>query len=66
MINLHINWNIICINPLEKTIYTENFSIILAIHFNNLLSVASYVEEKSSLYMYFRIFGLTCKIRFQI
>ena len=40
-----------------KTIYTENFSIIIATNFDNLMSVASLVEIRSSLYL--RIFGLT-------
>ena len=57
MVNLHIDWNIIYFNHLEKTIYIENFSIIIATNFDNLMSVASLVEVKSSLYL--RIFGLT-------
>ena len=57
MINLHINWNIICFIHLEKTIHTENFSIIIATNSDNLMSVASLVEVKSSLDL--RIFDLT-------
>ena len=55
MVNLHIDWNIIKL--FGKTIYTENFSIIIATNFDNLMSVASLVEVKSSLYLL--IFGLT-------
>ena len=57
MVNLHIDWNIIYFYHLEKTIYTENFSIMIATNFNNLMSVVSLVGEKSSLCL--RIFCLT-------
>ena len=40
-----------------KTIYTENFSIMIATNFDSLMSVASLVEVKS--FIYLRIFGLT-------
>ena len=57
MINLHIDWKNNLFQSFGKTIYTENFSIIIATNFDNLMSVGSLEEEKSSLYL--RIFGLT-------
>ena len=56
MTNLHINLNIHLFQSSWKTLCTENFSIIIATNFDNLMSVASLFEIKSSLYL--RIFGL--------
>ena len=57
MINLHIDWNIIYFNHLEKQSTQKTFQDIIATNFDNLMSVVSLVEVKSSLYL--RIFGLT-------